>query len=149
RVLEDQRRVPGHVRAAGGRAQRAELGAAEPDLAGDLELTRVEQAEDGADRDGLAGPGLADDRQAVAGVHRVAHIADQVGPFAAGADLDVQVFHPDERAGAVSGGTSAGRVSLGHARVSCLRWMASAIRLRDTTVMMSAMHGMITSRGAL
>jgi hypothetical protein len=137
------------VRAALRGAQRAQVDAAQPDLAADLEHALVEQAERGADGEGLARARLADDREAAARARRVAEVADQVRPARLAADLDVEVLHADYLIPGDHVRTAHGVHNIrGHERSPCLRATASAIRLSDTTVSTRATQGMITSRGA-
>src|SRR6202020_3561391 len=119
RVLQHERRVAGVVRVLLRRPHRPKLDPAERDPAADLERALVKEPERGADGEGLARAGLADDGQAAAGVHRVAEVADQVGPAGPAPDLDVEVLHADDL---VRGGGARG-----HERVPCLRWMAAAL----------------------
>ena len=71
RILEDHRHLVAAQLADRLRGRRDQLLAVQPDLAGDLGVARVVQAEDAEAGDGLAGAGLADDAERAAALAAV------------------------------------------------------------------------------
>ncbi len=93
RVLEDRADLAPADRAHARRRQIVDALPGEPDLAAGDAAGRLEQADHGRSGQRLAGAGLADDAQNLAGADRQRHAVDRLEPAVARVERDFEVAH--------------------------------------------------------